>query len=110
MKRSAIARYIHSLDKSNRQNKLSALLTGHLKLNAVYWAQTSLLILDEEPLPVSEVLSFVGSCECSDGGFSGSPGHDSHLLFSLSAIQVYAACDSLHLVPPTTLSCMLSLQ
>ena len=38
-----------------------------------------------------EILEFVQSCQHDNGGFGASENHDSHLLYTLSAIQVYTA-------------------
>lgn len=37
-------------------------------------------------------------CQHSSGGFGGSERHDAHLLYTLSALQVLALYDKLHLV------------
>ena len=37
-------------------------------------------------------------CQHSCGGFGGSERHDAHLLYTLSAIQVLALYDKLHLI------------
>ena len=92
-----IVSYIQSLDKSNSHDPVRAQLTAHLRLNAVYWAQTALQIVGES-LPVEQVLEFVGACYHADsGGFGGNVGHDAHLLYTLSAIQVYALLDRMDL-------------
>ena len=45
------------------------------------------------------ILDFVKSCEASDGSsFGGNIGHDSHLLYTLSAIQIYALFDCMDLL------------
>jgi geranylgeranyl transferase type-2 subunit beta len=50
--------------------------------------------LDE--MPKDEILEFVMNCfDKSSGGFGGSVGHDPHLLYTLSAVQVFALFDSL---------------
>ena len=36
----------------------------------------------------------VQQCRAPDGGYSGAPGHDSHLLHTLSALQLLALCGS----------------
>lgn len=36
----------------------------------------------------SSIENFVLSCQNEDGGFGGNTGHDSHLLYTLSAIQI----------------------
>lgn len=102
--------YITSLASDTRSH-----LTDHLKLNAVYWATTSLNILgNSEGISRQATLDFIQSCahesgfesrltKRSDslnmtGGYSGNLGHDPHLLYTLSAIQVLTSLDSLHLL------------
>jgi geranylgeranyl transferase type-2 subunit beta len=102
----SIAKYIHSLGSSNSHSSLSSLLTSHLKLNAVYWAHTALQILSVENLPSAEVIVFLESCYSpSTGGYGGNKGHDPHLMYTLSAIQVLANIDRLDLVNAKTIDC-----
>jgi geranylgeranyl transferase type-2 subunit beta len=70
---------------------------SHLKMSALYWSLCSLYILFENdadlvfkhsPLTKSEIIDFVKSCRNTDGGYGGNIGLDSHLLFTLSAIQI----------------------
>ena len=45
------------------------------------------------------VLKFVQSCAAPDGAsFGGNVGHDSHLLYTLSAVQIFALFDRLDLI------------
>jgi len=48
-----------------------------------------------EALPRDETIAFVKSCQHEDGGFSAHPDHDSHLLYTLSAVQILAMVDAL---------------
>jgi geranylgeranyl transferase type-2 subunit beta len=80
-------KYILDLDQED------TVLYDHLRLNALYWGLTSLDLLGQLQLQdLYKSKAFVKSCWNSDGGFGGSPGHDSHLLFTLSAIQIYVLC------------------
>lgn len=54
-----------------------------------------------------DVIKYTMKCYCDDGthcyyllrgGFSGHEGHDSHLLYTLSAIQILCIYDSLHVL------------
>ncbi|RMC08846.1 hypothetical protein DUI87_15098 [Hirundo rustica rustica] len=45
-----------------------------------------------------EILSFIKSCQHECGGISASIGHDPHLLYTLSAVQILILYDSLHIV------------
>eukprot|EP00295_Goniomonas_pacifica_P016394 CAMPEP_0175858232 /NCGR_PEP_ID=MMETSP0107_2-20121207/29545_1 /TAXON_ID=195067 ORGANISM="Goniomonas pacifica, Strain CCMP1869" /NCGR_SAMPLE_ID=MMETSP0107_2 /ASSEMBLY_ACC=CAM_ASM_000203 /LENGTH=276 /DNA_ID=CAMNT_0017174637 /DNA_START=23 /DNA_END=851 /DNA_ORIENTATION=- len=46
-------------------------------------------------MPKDEIVAFVLQCQHASGGFGGNVGHDAHLLYTLSAVQVLAIFDSL---------------
>lgn len=108
-------------DLDGRVKKLDYWQADYLRMNGIYWALTSLLLLrpglcsksDDfallSPLTRDEIIAFVQTCECTDGmkctlraelvligmmgnprqgGFGGNAGHDAHLTFTLSAIQI----------------------
>jgi geranylgeranyl transferase type-2 subunit beta len=86
--------YITTLDTA--KDTLSYHLSEHLRINGVYWGLTALHILGHpDALPRDETISFVTSCLQPCGGFSSAPGHDAHLLSTVSAIQVLATIDAL---------------
>jgi geranylgeranyl transferase type-2 subunit beta len=64
----------------------------HLKLSAVYWARCALGIAGAGgALDACDVVALVRSCACArTGGYGGAPGHDAHLLYTLSALQLLA--------------------
>lgn len=69
-------------------------MTEHLRLNGVYWGLTALHLLGHpEALPRDETINFVLSCQNEDGGFGAAPGHDSHMLYTVSAVQILATVD-----------------
>lgn len=71
-------------------------LTQHLRLNGVYWAITTLDLLDRlNSLPKDEIIDYTLSCQSSDGGFGGHTGHESHMLYTLSAVQILCTYDAL---------------
>ena len=71
-------------------------MTEHLRLNGVYWGLTALHLLGH-PSALSRVqtLDFVFACQNSDGGFGAAPGHDSHMLYTVSAVQILATVNAL---------------
>jgi geranylgeranyl transferase type-2 subunit beta len=70
-------------------------LTEHLRLNGVYWGLTALHLLGHpEALPRRETIDFVLSCQNEDGGFGAAPGHDSHMLYTVSAVQILVTVDA----------------
>ncbi|KAJ9645364.1 Rab geranylgeranyltransferase [Coniosporium apollinis] len=86
--------YIQSLDK--RKDELEYWLTEHLRLSGLYWGLTALHLLGRpDALPRSEVLDFVVSCLQDDGGFAAAPQHDSHMLYTVSGVQILAMLDAL---------------
>lgn len=79
-----------------------------LHMSALYWALTALYLLtanvDDHELSLGAVLEryqisrdaisqWIWSCHQPDGGFSGNHGHDSHLLHTLSAVQLLVMLD-----------------
>lgn len=63
----------------------------YLKLSGVFWTLTALDLLGElHNIDREAVLNLVVSCQQADGGLSPAPRHDSHLLSTLSGIQILA--------------------
>ncbi|KAK0733946.1 terpenoid cyclases/protein prenyltransferase alpha-alpha toroid [Lasiosphaeria miniovina] len=90
---SAHVKYIQSLD--TRKNQYEYWLTEHLRLNGLYWGLTALHLLGHpEALPRAETIDFVLSCQHECGGFGAAPGHDAHMLSTVSAVQILALIDA----------------
>ncbi|KAG9231536.1 terpenoid cyclases/protein prenyltransferase alpha-alpha toroid [Amylocarpus encephaloides] len=86
-------KYIQSLD--SRRDELEYWLTEHLRLNGLYWGLTALHLLGRpDALPRDQTIQFVLSCQHENGGFGAAPGHDAHLLYTCSAIQILAMIDA----------------
>ncbi|KAL9597404.1 MAG: hypothetical protein Q9219_005157 [cf. Caloplaca sp. 3 TL-2023] len=86
--------YIQGLDK--RKDELEYWLTEHLRLNGVYWGLTALHLLRyPDALPRAETVEFVLSCQHANGGFGAAPGHDAHMLYTVSAVQILVTVDAL---------------
>jgi len=93
--------YIQSLD--THKDSLDYWLTEHLRLSGVYWGLTALHLLHHPTaLPRAETISFVQSCLHPSGGFGASPGHDAHILYTVSAVQILATIDALDSIPTDT--------
>ncbi|UNI14551.1 Protein geranylgeranyltransferase type II [Purpureocillium takamizusanense] len=89
----AHVKYVQSLD--TRKDELDYWLTEHLRLNGVYWGLTALHLLRQpNGLPRSETIDFVLSCQHENGGFGAAPGHDAHMLSTVSAVQILAMVDA----------------
>ncbi|KXN73774.1 terpenoid cyclases/Protein prenyltransferase [Conidiobolus coronatus NRRL 28638] len=79
--------FIKNLD--NHGNSIEYHYSLHLKLSGIYWGSTALFLLGKpDTLDSEEIVKFLLSCQTEDGGFGGYPGHDSHISYTLSAIQI----------------------
>lgn len=64
-------------------------------MNGLYWGLTALHLLGySDALPRDETIAFVLSCQGDNGGFGAAPGHDTHMLYTVSAVQVLATVDA----------------
>ncbi|CCK71052.1 Rab geranylgeranyltransferase BET2 KNAG_0F03880 [Huiozyma naganishii CBS 8797] len=87
--------YVKSLD--SHTDDYEYWLSEHLRLNGVYWGLTVLCILGSpETFDKDDVIAFVMSCwDDKYGGFAPFPRHDSHLLSTLSGLQILATLGGL---------------
>ncbi|KAJ2156562.1 Rab geranylgeranyltransferase [Coemansia sp. RSA 552] len=86
--------YIKSLDK--RQGDLEYWMTEHLRMSGIYWGLVALHLLGRaDALDREAVIEYVLGCQNADGGFGGHTDHDSHLLYTMSAVQVLVMYDEL---------------
>lgn len=70
-------------------------MTEHLRLSGLYWGLTALHLLRRpDALPRDGVLDFVFSCLHDNGGFGAAPGHDPHMLYTVSGVQIIATLDA----------------
>ncbi|KAI1474992.1 geranylgerany transferase type II beta subunit [Daldinia eschscholtzii] len=90
----AHVKYIQSLD--TKKDEYEYWLTEHLRLNGLYWGLTALhLLRHPDALPRAEAIDFVLSCQHESGGFGAAPGHDAHMLYTVSAVQILVLLDAL---------------
>ncbi|XP_065324931.1 geranylgeranyl transferase type-2 subunit beta-like [Gordionus sp. m RMFG-2023] len=78
-------------------------MTEYLRMSGIYWCCNSLALLgkldnNHSSIRKQDVISFIKSCECSNGGFASSQNHDPHLLYTLSAIQILLLYNSLEVI------------
>ncbi|THV51596.1 hypothetical protein BGAL_0105g00100 [Botrytis galanthina] len=86
-------KYIQSLD--SRKDELEYWHTEHLRINGLYWGLTALHLLGRpDALPRRETIDFILSCQHKNGGFGAAPGHDAHLLYTVSAVQSLVMVDA----------------
>ena len=65
-------------------------------MNGVYWGLTALHLLGHpDALPRQATTDFVLSCQHENGGFGAAPGHDAHMLYTVSAVQILGTVDAL---------------
>ncbi|CAG7948505.1 unnamed protein product [Penicillium nalgiovense] len=82
-------------NQHKRKDELEYWLTEHLRLNGVYWGLTALHILGHpDTLPRDQTIDFVLSCQSENGGFGAAPGHDAHMLYTVSAVQILVTIDA----------------
>ena len=82
-------------------------MTEHLRLNGVYWGLCALCLLGKpEVLDRDEMIKYVLSCQTEEGerlpdtelrtgGFGAHTGHDAHLIYTCSAVQILAIQNAL---------------
>ena len=72
---------------------MEAVASAHLKVSAMYWGLTAMALLGKLDACGSAegVVRLVMECyDASSGGFGGNAGHDPHMLYTLSAVQILA--------------------
>mgnify|MGYP003386919940 CR=1 FL=1 len=83
---------------ANDKETFEYFVTQQFRMSGVYWGLTALSILGRDihkELNITEVIEWIFECQHENGGFSAEIGHDPHILYTLSAIQVLALCGSL---------------
>ncbi len=88
--------YIKSL--SQKKDNFEHWVTEHLRMSGLYWglcALDMLNALDELGDEKKKIIAMVQHCQHENGGFGGNIGHDPHLLYTLSAVQILAMLDAL---------------
>ncbi|XP_076195994.1 geranylgeranyl transferase type-2 subunit beta isoform X3 [Aptenodytes patagonicus] len=74
-------------------------MSEYLRMSGVYWGLTAMDLMGQlHRMNKEEILAFIKSCQHECGGISASIGHDPHLLYTLSAVQILILYDSLHVV------------
>lgn len=64
-------------------------LSEYLRMSGIYWGLTVMDLMGQLPrMNRQEIVDFIKSCQHECGGVSASIGHDPHLLYTLSAVQV----------------------
>ena len=64
-------------------------MTEFLRMSGMYWGLTVMDLMNSlDSMNKQEVLQFIKQCQHESGGMRASIGHDPHLLYTLSAVQV----------------------
>lgn len=75
-------------------------MTEHLRVSGAYWGMGALSLLGREhALDKEELVRLVLEAKHPEGGFAGHHGHDRHLLYTLSAIQLLCMLNSMDRLP-----------
>jgi len=84
---------------SRDRDTLEYVLTEHLRMSGVYWGLTALDLMSRlDEMDLEPILAWLQTCRHASGGYGGSEGHDPHILYTLSAVQICALCDRMDLV------------
>ncbi|KAH9290378.1 hypothetical protein KI387_034495, partial [Taxus chinensis] len=90
------AQYINNLEK---KKDFESMVMEHLRMSGAYWGLTTLDLMGKiEDVDQEVVVSWVLQCQHDCGGFSGNVGHDPHILYTLSAVQILALLDKLDVI------------
>lgn len=113
--RDAHLHYISGLsEKLDKPSSYEGAVTEHLRMSGIYWTYAALSLLVSPPeadriLGVTtsssddrpSILDWVLQCfDKAAGGFGGNLGHDAHILYTLSAVQILVMAEyNLSLLP-----------
>ncbi|BES95329.1 Geranylgeranyl transferase [Nesidiocoris tenuis] len=75
--------------------------TEYLRMSGMYWVLTTLAVAKKlDTVQRDQFLDFIDECwDSSSGGYSACPGHDPHILYTLSAVQIAATLDAIERLP-----------
>jgi len=89
--------FVLSLDKKNDTFEYYA--SEHLKMSAVYWGCMAMELMGSlDKMDKKGLLTWMQQCQHPNGGYGGNTGHDPHLLYTLSAVQIAAIFDAMKLI------------
>ncbi|XP_076320926.1 geranylgeranyl transferase type-2 subunit beta isoform X2 [Tachypleus tridentatus] len=74
-------------------------MTEYLRMSGIYWGITAMDLMGSlDLLDKQQILDFVRECQHVCGGIGASKGHDPHLLYTLSAVQILTIYDALDVI------------
>lgn len=81
---------------SSKKDDYEYVMTEYLRMSGMYWGIAAMDLLGQlNRMNKQKIIEFTVSCQHECGGFGASIGHDPHLLYTLSAIQILAIYDAL---------------
>ena len=88
-------KHVQFINTYSEKFKFEYEMVEYLRMSALYWASTALDIAGKiDLLDKKEITEFCNkSWHDKIGGFSAAPGHDPHILYTLSAIQLAVNLD-----------------
>ncbi|KAL4219064.1 hypothetical protein ACF0H5_021647 [Mactra antiquata] len=79
----------------SKKDDYEYIMTEFLRMSGMYWGLTAMDLMSQlERMNKDEVIEFIQQCQHECGGFGASIGHDPHLLYTLSAVQILTLYDS----------------
>uniref|UniRef100_A0A8D8MXD9 Geranylgeranyl transferase type-2 subunit beta n=2 Tax=Culex pipiens TaxID=7175 RepID=A0A8D8MXD9_CULPI len=81
----------------NDKNDYEYCMTEFLRMSGIYWGVTGLDLMRQlGRLNRDEIVDFIRKCHCPvSGGVAACEGHDPHILYTLSAVQILCIYDAL---------------
>ena len=98
-------KYIHELGEKTESYEYQ--VTEHLRMSGIYWGFTAMSLLGaKETMNPPDIVDWVLSTYQHDastntGGWGGNLGHDMHILYTTSAVQILAIAGNLNLLEQT---------
>jgi geranylgeranyl transferase type-2 subunit beta len=87
-------KYVVQLGENTETYEYQA--SEHLRMSGVYWSLMAMELMNAGDLMKKEELAaWVVSTQQVDGGWGANRGHDTHLLYTTSAVQILAICGQL---------------
>ncbi|KAK3599249.1 hypothetical protein CHS0354_012857 [Potamilus streckersoni] len=79
----------------SKKDEYEYCMTEYLRMSGIYWGLTVMDLMGQlDKMNKQEVLDFVHQCQHECGGVGASIGHDPHLLYTLSAVQIVTLYDA----------------
>jgi geranylgeranyl transferase type-2 subunit beta len=70
--------------------------TEHLRMSGIYWGLSAMALMGKQAeMETEKIVEWVMLCQHPNGSFGGNVGHDPHILYTLSAVQILAMCGRL---------------